>query len=116
MILDPAIDAQKREIKIQEITRDTVGGMDAESVAIGIDPILFIVDKERISKFIAEIGNVCAQPVAPKLSASDISSNSATISMSSEYENAAILYAIRYRKSAGNDDEKEEEWKEQQFE
>ena len=41
---------QKREIKIQQITKGTMDSIDDNIVSVDSHPILFIVDKDKVSK------------------------------------------------------------------
>merc|ERR1719361_1248894 len=104
------MDGKKREIKMLQITRDTLATMDDE-IATKIQEIVFSHDDDDINEFISSMGSISARPAPPVLDVSNITSSAATIRFHSEHEKNTVNYYVYFRRETGDDDdEKEIEW------
>ena len=103
MILDPNLNGNERETKMEQIVDDALKAVNDDDIKVFAQHIRFIVDQEVASKvytfimikFIEEIGLVTV---------SGISSTMATVQMQSAHDKQLVQYAVRFAKQTGDGD------------
>merc|ERR1712154_311772 len=98
LTLDPSIESTKREIKIVKLTTDTMLNINDNELVFDMEPISYSMDSAAAINYILSIGEVLNGLDAPTLNVTEITSDSALVTIECDNKlkvKDGMIYNIR---------------------